>query len=149
MAIAGAFQTSGLAVWIGNGISAMNGMHLLLIIVVLIAAVNFLTEITSNLATTAMLLPILGALALSLDVHPFVIMVAATVAASCAFMLPIATPPNAIVFGSGYLTIKDMFSRGFAMNLISILVLTLFVYFGLDVIWGFDPNVFPKEFKGQ
>lgn len=149
MAIAGAFQTSGLAVWIGNGITAMNGMHLLLIIVVLIAAVNFLTEITSNLATTAMLLPILGALALSLDVHPFVIMVAATVAASCAFMLPIATPPNAIVFGSGYLTIKDMFSRGFAMNLISILVLTLFVYFGLDVIWGFDPNVFPKEFKGQ
>lgn len=147
MAIAGAFQSSGLAVWIGSGLSAMDGMHLLLVVVVLIAAVNFLTEITSNLATTAMLLPILGALALSLDVHPYVIMVAATVASSCAFMLPIATPPNAIVFGSGYLTIKDMFSRGFIMNVISIFVLTLFVYFGLSAIWGFDPSVFPEAFK--
>ena len=147
MAIAGAFQSSGLAIWIGSGLSAMNGMHLLLVIAVIITSVNFLTEITSNLATTAMLLPILGALAVSLDVHPYVIMVAATVSASCAFMLPIATPPNAIVFGSGYLTIKDMFTKGFIMNVIAIFVLTLFVYYGLELIWGFDPNIFPQEFK--
>jgi len=109
--------------------------------------VNFLTEITSNLATTAMLLPILAPMALSLDIHPYVLMVSATVAASCAFMLPVATPPNAVVFGSGYLRIPDMVKTGVWMNVISIFILTMMVYFLLPLLWEFDPSVFPANFK--
>ena len=112
----------------------------------MVAAVNFLTEITSNLATTAMLLPILAPIALSIDVHPYMLLVAATVAASCAFMLPVATPPNAVVFGSGYLTIPDMVKRGFWLNVFSIILLSFIVYFVLSGLWGFDPNSFPAEF---
>ena len=111
------------------------------------AAVNFLTEITSNLATTAMLLPILAPLAMAIGVHPYVLMVGATLAASCAFMLPVATPPNAIVFGSGYLKIPDMVKTGIWLNLISILLLSLMVYLLLPYAWGFDPFVFPDELK--
>jgi ABC-type cobalamin transport system permease subunit len=96
--------------------------------------VNFITELTSNLATTAMLLPILAPIALKLDLNPYMLLVATTVAASCAFMLPVATPPNAVVFGSGYLRIPDMVKTGIWMNLISILILTGMVL-GLGCDW--------------
>jgi len=147
MALAAGFSQSGLALWIGSQFSLLKGVPIFLLVLILIAAVNFLTEITSNLATTAMLLPILAPLALTIDVHPYLLMVAATVAASCAFMLPVATPPNAIVFGSGYLKIPDMIRTGIWMNLLSIVLLTLIVYFLLGVLWGFDPSVFPGEMK--
>jgi sodium-dependent dicarboxylate transporter 2/3/5 len=107
--------------------------------------INFLTEITSNLATTAMILPVLAPLSLGLNVHPFGLMVAAAVAASCAFMLPAATPPNAVVFGSGYLKISDMFNKGFLMNIISIIIITLMVYFMLPLIWEIDLNSYPTN----
>ena len=100
-----------------------------------IAAVNFLTEITSNIATTAMLLPILAPTALILGVHPYILMVGATLSASCAFMLPVATPPNAVVFGSKLLSIEDMVKKGLWMNLISIISLALIVYFILPLLW--------------
>ncbi len=147
MALASGFSQSGLALWIGSQFSLLKGIPILLLVLVLIASVNFLTEITSNLATTAMLLPILAPLALSIDVHPYLLLVSATVAASCAFMLPVATPPNAIVFGSGYLKIPDMIRAGIWMNLISIILLTLIVFFLLGVLWGFDPTVFPESMK--
>lgn len=147
MVLARGFQESGLAVWIGTQFEQLQALPMLLLILILIAAVNFLTEITSNLATTAMLLPILAPMALSIDVHPYMLMVSAAIAASCAFMLPVATPPNALVFGSGYLKISDMVKTGLWMNLISILVLTAFVYFLLSTLWGFDPAVFPKAFR--
>ena len=147
LALAEGFKSSGLAVWIGNQMTLLDGVALLLLLLILVAAVNFLTEITSNLATTAMLLPILAPLALTIDVHPYILMVGATVAASCAFMLPVATPPNAVVFGSGHLTIPDMFKAGIWMNIISILLLTLITYFFLPLIWGFDPGVFPEVWK--
>ena len=147
MALATGFSQSGLAEWIGTQFNSLNGLHLLALVLILITAVNFLTEITSNLATTAMLLPILAPMALSIDVHPFILLVSATVAASCAFMLPVATPPNAIVFGSGYLKIPDMVKTGIWMNLLSIIILTLMVYFVLGVLWGFDPTVFPEQLK--
>ena len=106
---------------------------------VVIAAVNFLTEITSNLATIAMLLPILAPTAIILDVHPFILMVAATLSASCAFMLPVATPPNAVVFGSNYLKISDMVRVGILMNLISIIIIFIMVYYILPIVWNFNP----------
>ncbi|GIS01194.1 MAG: hypothetical protein CM15mP102_20140 [Flavobacteriales bacterium] len=97
MALAAGFKDSGLALWIGTQMTLLDGVSLILLVFILIASVNFLTEITSNLATTAMLLPVLYPMAMTIDVHPFILMVSATVAASCAFMLPVATPPNAVV----------------------------------------------------
>ncbi len=147
MAIASGFESSGLAVWLGNQMTAFAGLTTIILILLLIAAVNFLTEITSNLATTAMLLPVLAPMAVTVDIHPFILMVGAAVAASCAFMLPVATPPNAVVFGSGYLRIPDMVSKGFVMNVISIIILTLFVYFLLPVLWDLTVEGFPEALK--
>jgi sodium-dependent dicarboxylate transporter 2/3/5 len=88
-----------------------------------------MTELTSNIATIAMLLPILAPIGLSVDINPFIIMLAATIASSCAFMLPVATPPNAVVFGSGLLKISDMIKTGIWMNIISILFISIILYF--------------------
>ncbi|TNE98696.1 MAG: anion transporter, partial [Gammaproteobacteria bacterium] len=97
--------------------------------VALVAAVIiFLTEVTSNTATAAAFLPLLGALALSQGVPPVLLAVPAALAASCAFMMPVATPPNAIVFSSGHMQIGDMIRAGFALNLIGIVVVTAFSY---------------------
>ncbi len=145
LALAQGFKVSGLAVWIGNQMTLLEGVSLILLLLILVASVNFLTEITSNLATTAMILPVLASMAVVIDVHPYVLMVGATVAASCAFMLPVATPPNAVVFGSGYLTIPDMVKAGIWMNLLSIVLLTLITFFVLPYLWNFDPSSFPLE----
>lgn len=147
MALAKGFETSGLALWIGNQMTTLAGVSTIILILLLIASVNFLTEITSNLATTAMLLPVLAPMALTIDIHPFILMVGAAVAASCAFMLPVATPPNAVVFGSGYLRIPDMVSKGIILNIISIVLLTLFVYFVLPELWDIVIEGFPEHLK--
>lgn len=145
IAIAVGFETSGLAEWIADQLTSLKGIHILLFLFLLIAAVNFLTEITSNLATASVLLPILAPLALAMDVHPYILMVGCTVAASCAFMLPVATPPNAIVFGSGYLKISQMMRAGIWMNIVSILILTAIVYFLLPLLWDFEIAKFPRN----
>ena len=144
LAIAQGFQSSGLANWIAENLTQLNGSSLFIILLVVITAVNFLTEITSNLATTAMLLPILAPTAVILGVHPYLLMVGATLAASCAFMLPVATPPNAVVFGSNYLKISDMVRVGILMNFISIIIIFIMVYFILPVLWNF--NAFQNPF---
>jgi len=135
MALALGFDSSGLAVWIGSQMTSLGAIPLILVLFILITSVNFLTEITSNLATTAMLLPVLVSLAAAIGVHHYFLLVGATVAASCAFMLPVATPPNAVVFGSGYLKIEDMVKKGIWMNIISIILLTLIVYYVLPLVW--------------
>lgn len=135
MALALGFDSSGLALWLGQQMTNLEALSLFLLLFILIAAVNFLTEITSNLATTAMILPVLVPLATILNIHPYFLMVGATVAASCAFMLPVATPPNAVAFGSGYLKIEDMVKKGLWMNIISIVLLTLIVYYFLPLVW--------------
>jgi len=147
LALAEGFKTTGLAEWIGSQITQFENLPLFALLFVLIFAVNFLTEITSNLATTAMLLPIIAPIALVLDVHPFTLMVGITVAASCAFMLPVATPPNAIVFGSGYLKIPDMMRVGIWMNIISIILIAIITYYLLPFLWDFDPMTFPEALK--
>lgn len=147
LALAQGFTSSGLASWIGDQLTLLEGASLILLLLILATMVNFLTEVTSNLATTAMLLPVLAPLAIAIGVHPFTLMVAATVAASCAFMLPVATPPNAVVFGSGYLSISDMARAGIWMNVFSILTLSLLVYFLLPELWSFDPFVFPEKIE--
>jgi sodium-dependent dicarboxylate transporter 2/3/5 len=126
-----------LALWTGEQLKSLETLPLIVLLLIIIASVNFITEITSNIATTALMLPVLASLANAIDVHPFFLLVGATVAASCAFMLPVATPPNAIVFGSGHLKIEDMVKKGLWMNVISIIILTLMVYFILPIFWEF------------
>ena len=147
LSLAAGFTESGLAQWIGKQLNLLDGIAFVLILAFVVGSVNFLTEITSNVATASMILPILAAMAVAIDVHPFSLMIGACVASSCAFMLPVATPPNAVVFGSGYLEMKDMVRTGIWMNLISIVVLTIFVYFLLPLIWGFEMSTFPEIFK--
>jgi sodium-dependent dicarboxylate transporter 2/3/5 len=144
LAIAAGFQASGLATFIAEKMVHLNGYSIFIILLVVITAVNFLTEITSNLATIAMLLPILAPTAVVLDIHPFLLMAGATFAASCAFMMPVATPPNAVVFGSNYLKISDMVRVGIVMNVISIIFIMIMVYFILPFLWDF--NAFKNPF---
>ena len=146
LTIAAGFSSSGLAKWLGGQLNALQGVEFWIILLAVVLMVNFLTEITSNVATASVLLPVLAALSLAIGVHPYGLMVAACVAASCAFMLPVATPPNAVVFGSGYLTIDDMVKTGFWMNLISSLLLTLIVYFLIPALWGIDLFSYPVGF---
>ena len=143
MAIASAFGKSGLALWIADLLQNLNDVSLFLIILIIVTSINLLTEVTSNMATTAMLLPVLVTIALAIDVHPYFLLVAATLAASCAFMLPISTPPNAVVFGSGFLKIEDMFKKGVWMNLISIITITLVVYYILPYVFEMTAELLP------
>lgn len=145
LTIASAFVKTDLAEWIGNGMNSFEGMSLILLIFVVAALVNFLTEFTSNVATASMVLPILAALALAVGVHPYYLMVGAILAASCAFMLPVATPPNAIVFGSKKLQMRDMIKTGIWLNFISILLIGLFVYFIMPLIWDLDMKDFTSS----
>ena len=143
MAIASAFGKSGLALWIADLLQNLNDVSLFLIILIIVTSINLLTEVTSNMATTAMLLPVLVTIALAIEVHPYFLLVSATLAASCAFMLPISTPPNAVVFGSGFLKIEDMFKKGIWMNLISIITITLVVYFTLPYVFEMTAKLLP------
>ena len=147
LSIATAMKSSGLALWIGELAYNIDSLDLILIVVIIVMIVNFLTEITSNLATVSMLLPILASISISLGIHPYIIMISATIAASCAFMLPVATPPNAIVFGSGYLKMSDMVKTGLVMNVISIVIVSLYVYFMLPLLWNIDISIFPGDFN--
>ncbi|MGY0692123.1 SLC13 family permease [Virgibacillus sp. FSP13] len=147
LAIAAGFVNSGLSEWIGNQLSALEGVNIFLVLLVVSGLVIFLTELTSNTATASMMYPIMASLAIALGVHPYTVMVAAGVAASCAFMLPVATPPNAVVFGSGYLRIPDMAKAGFALNILGIILVTLAVYFLLPLVWGIDLTHVPEMFK--
>jgi sodium-dependent dicarboxylate transporter 2/3/5 len=143
LALAEGFKETGLADWIGQHLSLIEGVSFFVLLLIIVAAVNFLTEVTSNVATASMLLPILASVAIKLDVHPFGLMVGATLAASCAFMLPVATPPNAVVFGPGYLKIKDMVKAGLWLNVISIILLSLMVYYILPWLWNINLEAYP------
>lgn len=135
LSIAKAFQKTGLDNWIGIQLEIISISNTIIVLIIIIAIVNFLTEITSNMATTAMLLPVMIPVAELLNIHPFLLLVSTTLAASCAFMLPVATPPNAVVFGSKLLQISDMVKVGILVNLFSIILILLMVYYGLPYIW--------------
>ncbi len=147
LAIAAGFVSSELSVWIGSQLAGLGGVHIIVVILIVATLVIFLTEITSNTATASMMYPIMASLAVALGFHPYALMIAAGVAASCAFMLPVATPPNAVVFGSGYLRIPDMVKAGFALNIIGIILVTVAIYFLLPLVWGIDLMTIPETFK--
>jgi sodium-dependent dicarboxylate transporter 2/3/5 len=125
LSLANAFIVTGLAEWIGVELQGIGTLPLIVIVMSVAALIIFLTELTSNTATVATFLPVAGAVAIQSGYDPIVLAVPVTLAASCAFMLPVATPPNAIVFGSGLLTIPKMMRAGFAINIVGILVVTM------------------------
>lgn len=128
IAIAKAFIVTGLSQIIGDALSVFTVMPVLLLIMALALCVTFLTELTSNTATTTLLMPILAATAISADMDPLILMVPATVSASCAFMLPVATAPNAVIFGSEKISVERMIKEGFVLNIIGTLIITSLFY---------------------
>ena len=133
--IANGFQTTQIDLWIGDQLSSITITNALVVLLLVISSVNFITEMSSNMATTAMLLPIMIPLEV-IGVHPYLLLAGTTLAASCAFMLPVATPPNAVVFGSKLLTIRDMVKAGFLINVISIIIILIVVNYGLPLFWN-------------
>lgn len=124
IAIAKAFVSSGLSESLGQMLTGLSTWHVILMVGVICICLTFMTEMTSNTATTTLLLPILAAAALAAQVDPALLMVPATMSASCAFMLPVATAPNTIVFSSGQVSIQTMVREGFILNLIGVIVIT-------------------------
>ncbi len=137
-------MNQGLSIWFGEQLSGLAGTHPVVLMSLIVTMMSFLTELTSNTATTEMILPILAGLAVTIQVNPLLLMIPATLAASLAFMLPVATPPNAIIFGTGHLRIKDMVKTGFALNLVGIVVTVLVTWFWGTVVFNIDVGSFPE-----
>jgi len=144
LSLASAISSSGLAAWIGQGVSGLGALPILLLILVVILVVIFLTEITSNTATAAAFLPILASSAIGIGQDPMLFVIPATIAASCAFMLPVATPPNAIIYGSGKVTIPQMAKAGIWLNIIVSMLLILAVYTLFIYVFGIEIGVLPE-----
>ena len=123
-ALATGFIESGLSESLGEQLTSLQNVPLWMLITIICAVITFLTELTSNMATTEVVLPILAAMAKAIGVNPLVLMIPATLSASCAFMLPVATAPNAIAFGAGEIKIKDMIRYGFILNIIGIVLIS-------------------------
>ncbi|MBL7251738.1 SLC13 family permease [Alloalcanivorax sp. C16-2] len=125
LSLAAAISDSGLAKWIAEQLQVLHGFPILMIVGLVVLVILFLTEVTSNTATAAAFLPLLGALAVSQDISPLLTTIPAAVAASCAFMMPVATPPNAIVFAAGHMRIQSMIRAGLVLNLVGVVLITL------------------------
>ena len=143
-ALASGFKESGLSLWFGEQLEWLSGMHPLVLILCISLLVTFLTELTSNTATVETLLPILAGLAISIETNPLLFMLPATIAGSLAFMLPVATPPNAIVFGSKRITVIDMARTGLVLNLIGIILVSVITYYLGTYIFDISEGVFPN-----
>jgi len=132
ISIARAFDSSGISTALGQFLSGFMGLPVVMLLLIMCLSVTFLTEVTSNTATTALLMPILAAAGMAANIDPAVLMVPAAMSASCAFMLPVATAPNAIVYGSERVTIQEMVRAGLMLNLVGACVITLvcYIYFG-------------------
>jgi sodium-dependent dicarboxylate transporter 2/3/5 len=143
-ALAAGFQRTGLAQLLGDQFEVLSSLPTFAMILLVCLMITFLTELTSNTATTEMILPILAAIAVATETHPLILMIPATLSASCAFMMPVATPPNAIVFGSGRLTVGEMARVGIVLNLIGALVIAGIVYTVGGLVFDIDPSVLPE-----
>ncbi|KAG8546822.1 hypothetical protein GDO81_029770, partial [Engystomops pustulosus] len=140
-ALAKGCEVSGLSVWVGKKMEPLSSLPVWVIVLIVCLIVTSVTEVASNPATITIFQPILSSLAEGIGVNPLLVIIPATISASCAFLLPVANPPNAIVFSYGHLTVPDMMKAGLGTNLISMIAL----WFGLYT-WGvpmFDLNSFP------
>jgi len=136
LSLAAAVTTTGVDAWVGEQLAGLGALPLVALVASVAAVILLLTELTSNTATAATMLPILGGVAVALGLDPLVLVLPATVAASFAFMLPVATPPNAIVFGSGYVTIPQMVRAGVWLNLIGVVLVTAATFTLAALVFG-------------
>lgn len=136
LSLASAVSSSGLAAWMGGELEALEGVPVFVLVLTITVLVIFLTELTSNLGTTATFLPVVTALGVGLGQPPLLLAVPAVLAASCAFMLPVATPPNAIVFASGLLTVPQMARAGFWLNVLGVIVIIALAYLLTGPVFG-------------
>ncbi|KGJ04447.1 solute carrier family 13 (sodium-dependent dicarboxylate transporter), member 2/3/5 [Paracoccus halophilus] len=140
LSLASAVAASGLDQWFGQQVQGLGSLTPIMLIVAVTTLILFLTEITSNTATAATFIPILGGVALGIGVDPMALLIPAAFAATCAFMLPVGTPPNAIVFGTGAVTIGQMARGGFVLNIVGIILITMFIYllggFAMGIAFG-------------
>ena len=140
-ALAEGFTSTGLSKFIGMNLQSITDFSPIIIVAVVALVITFLTELTSNTATAQMILPIMASVSVAAQMNPLLLMITATISASMAFMLPVATPPNTIVFASERLKILDMAKVGFVMNLFGVIVISLLVYLIGTVLFGL--NEFP------
>lgn len=146
-ALAAGFGASGLSQYIGEAFASLGKVEIIFLLISICLCVTFLTELTSNVATLSMLLPILGSWAVSIDVHPLLFAIPATISSSMAFMMPVATPPNAVVFGSHRIRIVDMARTGFLLNLMAIMFTLIAVYLLFPALTGSGIGDFPDWAK--
>ena len=146
-ALAAGFTESGLSQWIGNSLGALGDLHPILLVALFCLVLTFVTELTSNTATTEMILPILAGVALSIEVNPLLLMIPVTLSCSCAFMMPVATPPNAIVFGTDRIRIRDMARVGLVLNFIGLGLIVTAMWLLGEAIWGIELDVMPEWAK--
>lgn len=143
LSLASAIQETGLAAWIGARMEALGGWPVWAVVLLVVTVIVLLTELTSNTATAAAFLPVLASMALGLGQNPLLFAVPATLAASCAFMLPVATPPNAIIYGSGEVTLPQMVRAGLWLNLVFALLVTLAAFTLVPLALGVEVGVVP------
>ncbi|QDU37880.1 Sodium-dependent dicarboxylate transporter SdcS [Maioricimonas rarisocia] len=142
-ALASGFVESGLSDWLGGQLGGAAALPPYAMLLLICLGITFLTELTSNIATTEMILPVLASLAVAIDMHPLLLMVPATISCSCAFMMPVATPPNAIVFGAGSLKIREMVRTGVILNLIGVVVIVAGMWLLGGMALGVTANGLP------
>jgi len=136
LSLAAAISSTGLATWMGESLRALDTWPVIALVLLSLTIIIFLTEVTSNTATAAAFMPILASVAIALNMDPLVLVIPAALGASCAFMLPVATPPNAIVYGSGFITMPQMAKAGFWLNILMIFVITGMMYLLLGYTFG-------------
>jgi len=147
-ALARAFQVSGLSQFLGQKLIVLQDVHPVILLFSICLMISFLTELTSNTATTQVMLPIIAAMSTVLNINPLFIMIPVTITASCAFMLPVATPPNAIVFGTHRLRIADMARVGLPLNILAVITITLMMYVLGRAVFGIDLSAPPTWLGG-
>ena len=143
LSLATVINSSGLATWIGSLSSNLSNISIVFIVLICIASIIVLTELTSNTATASTFIPIMGATALGLGQDPLLLIIPATLAASCAFMMPVATPPNTIAYASGHLKISDMIKAGIWLNIISIIIIGVIIALILGPVFDVELNKIP------
>jgi len=142
-ALASGFVESGLSVYLAEQLKGLSGIPPLLVIACICLLITFLTELSSNTATTEMFLPILAAMAVALEVNPLLLMIPATLSASCAFMLPVATPPNAIIFSTNQINVYQMAKTGITLNLVGVMIITIASYYLIPLVFDFTLTELP------
>ncbi len=139
LALSAQFSKTGLSLWIGHLVSSFSHLPILFIIFMVTLMVIFLTEITSNTATAAAFLPVIGGVAMGMGYEnhqSLLLTIPVALSATCAFMLPVATPPNAIAYGSGYVKITDMIKAGLWLNLVGVVLISAFSYFLVSLVFN-------------